>query len=146
MQLVTFALGGEEYGLDILKIQEVNRWSNVTAMPNVPHYIEGVINLRGRVIPVVNLRKMFGMPCERADDSRIMVVNACGTTVGLMVDNVSEVLRVPANTIEAPPELGNKGTNAYVTGIGKLENRLLLLLDIELLLSESIQSSIALIE
>lgn len=146
LQLVTFQLGDEEFGLDILKIQEVNRWSAVTAMPNAPHYIDGVINLRGRVIPVVNLRKMFGMPFENTEESRIMVVNACGTTVGLIVDNVSEVLRIPVNTVEAPPEMGVGKANAYVTGIGKLENRLLLLLDIELLLADSIQSSVALIE
>jgi purine-binding chemotaxis protein CheW len=146
LQLVTFRLGEEEYGLDILKIQEVNRWSAVTAMPNTPHYFDGVINLRGRVIPVVNLRKMFGMPFDHAEDCRIMVVNACGKTVGLIVDAVSEVLRIPANTIETPPDLGVRTSNAYVTGIGKLENRLLLLIDIELLLADSIQSTVALIE
>lgn len=145
LQLVTFQLGEEEYGLDILRIQEVNRWTAVTAMPNAPHYIDGIINLRGRVIPVINLRKMFGMPFERAEESRIMVVTACGATVGLIVDSVSEVLRIPASTIEPPPEMGIGAANAYVTGIGKLENRLLLLVDIEQLLADSIQSSGALI-
>lgn len=146
LQLVTFKLGEEEYGLEILRIQEVNRWSAVTAMPNAPHYIDGIINLRGRVIPVVNLRKLFGLPFEHPEQSRIMVVNACGTTIGLIVDNVSEVLRIPAATIETPPEMGVGGTNAYVTGIGKLENRLLLLIDIELLLADCVRPSVALLE
>lgn len=146
LQLVTFRLGEEEYGLDILRIQEVNRWSAVTAMPNAPHAVDGIINLRGRVIPVVNLRKLFGLPFDHAEESRIMVVNACGSTVGIIVDDVSEVLRIPASTIERPPEMGIGSANAYVTGVGKLDNRLLLLVDIELLLADLIPPAVALIE
>lgn len=146
LQLVTFRLGEEEYGLDILRIQEVNRWSAVTAMPNAPHAVDGIINLRGRVIPVVNLRKLFGLPFDHAEESRIMVVNACGSTVGIIVDDVSEVLRIPAGTIERPPEMGIGSANAYVTGVGKLDNRLLLLVDIELLLADLIPPAVALIE
>jgi purine-binding chemotaxis protein CheW len=146
LQLVTFRLGEEEYAIDILTIQEVNRWSSVTAMPNAPHAVDGIINLRGRVIPVINLRKRFGLPFESPEQSRIMVVNACGTTVGLIVDNVSEVLRIASSTIEPPPEMGVGAANSYVTGIGKLENRLLLLIDIELLLSDGIQSTVSLLE
>ncbi|MGD1075221.1 MAG: chemotaxis protein CheW [Thermodesulfovibrionales bacterium] len=134
LQLVTFKLGGEEYATDILKVQEINRMVNITAVPNTPGYVEGVINLRGKVIPVINLRKKFGLDTKAADaQSRIMVVDI-GTTVGLIVDSVSEVLRLPSDTVEPPPPMTGGDGAEFIRGVGKLEDRLLILLDIDKLL------------
>jgi purine-binding chemotaxis protein CheW len=134
LQLVTFKLGNEEYATDILKVQEINRMVNVTTVPNTPSYVEGVINLRGKVIPVIDLRKKFGLEAKAADaQSRIMVVDV-GKTVGLIVDSVSEVLRLPADTVEPPPAMAMNGGSEYIRGIGKLDDRLVILLDIDKLL------------
>lgn len=134
LQLVTFKLGDEEYAIDILKVQEVNRMVDITAVPNSIDYLEGVINLRGRVIPVINLRKKFGLSLKNLDtQSRIMVVDV-GTTVGLIVDSVSEVLRISPDTVEPPPSMAGGIDSDYIRGIGKLHDRLLILLDIDKLL------------
>lgn len=142
IQLVSFHLAGEEYALDILRVQEIIRMQDLTRVPNSPNFVEGVINLRGRVIPVVGLRKRFSLPPLAADKhTRIVVVEVSGNVVGLVVDSVSEVLRVAADTIEPPPRLG-KVEREYVNGVGKLENRLLLLLDVDYLLSDSEQNAV----
>lgn len=135
LQLVSFTLGKEEYAVDILRVQEINRMVDITSIPNAPFDIEGVINLRGKVIPVVNLRKKFGFDSKEMDShSRIMVVDV-GRTVGVVVDSVSEVLRLASDTIEPPPSFtANSGSSEYIWGVGKLEDRLLILLDIEKLL------------
>lgn len=135
LQLVTFKLGNEEYAVDILKVQEINRMVEITSIPNAPSYVEGVINLRGKVIPVINLRKKFGLDSKEMDSqSRIMVVDI-GSTVGLIVDSVSEVLRLSSDTIEPPPPMtAGNGSSEYIKGVGKLTDRLLILLDIEELL------------
>lgn len=139
LQLVTFKLGDEEYGIDILKVQEINRMTEITTMPKAPFSVEGVINLRGKVIPVVNLRKKFGLDIKEVDaQSRIIVVDI-GSTVGLIVDSVSEVLRISSDTIEPPPPITGGIGSEYIRGIGKLEDRLIILLDIDKLLSEGIQ-------
>jgi len=137
LQLVSFTLGKEEYAVDILRVQEINRMVEITSIPNAPFYIEGVINLRGKVIPVVNLRKKFGFDSKEMDShSRIMVVDV-GRTVGLVVDSVSEVLRLSSDTIEPPPSMtSNNGSSEYILGVGKLEDRLLILLDIEKFLGD----------
>lgn len=137
LQLVSFHLGGEEYGLDILKVQEIIRMQELTRVPNSARFVEGVINLRGKVIPVIGLRKRFGMEDIPHDkQTRIVVVEISGTVVGFEVDSVSEVLRIPADTVEPPPRLGTVDRE-YISGVGKLENRLLILLDVERLMSES---------
>lgn len=134
LQLVTFKLGEEEYAIDILKVQEVNRMVDITVVPNSINYLEGVINLRGRVIPVINLRKKFGLSTKNQDThSRIMVVDV-GMTVGLIVDSVSEVLRISPDTVEPPPPMTGGVESDYIKGIGKLQDRLLILLDIDKLL------------
>ncbi|MFN3480202.1 MAG: chemotaxis protein CheW [Thermodesulfovibrionales bacterium] len=139
LQLVTFKLGDEEYGIDILKVQEINRMTEITSMPKAPFSVEGVINLRGKVIPVVNLRKRFGLDLKEIDSqSRIIVVDI-GSTVGLIVDSVSEVLRISSDTIEPPPPITGGIGSEHILGIGKLEDRLIILLDIDKLLSEGIQ-------
>jgi purine-binding chemotaxis protein CheW len=139
LQLVSFNLGNEEYAVDILKVQEINRMVEITAIPNAPFDVEGVINLRGKVIPVINLRKKFGFDEKELDThSRIIVVDV-GTTVGLIVDSVSEVLRLSADTIEPPPRMTGNGSAEYILGIGKLQDRLLILLDIDSLLKDEVK-------
>ncbi len=137
LQLVSFHVGGEEFGLEILRVQEIIRIQALTRVPNSPGFVDGVINLRGKVIPVIGLRKRFGLE-ERAHDkqTRIVVTEVRGTVLGFIVDSVSEVLRIPADTVEPPPRLG-KVEREYVSGVGKLEDRLLILLDVDRLMSDS---------
>ncbi len=137
LQLVSFKIGNEEFGVDILKVQEINRMMQITKVPNAPEFVDGVINLRGRIIPIIDLRIRLGMVKREHDKStRIVVVELDGKTVGFIVDEVSEVLRIPMNITEPPPPMV-AGINAdYITAVGKLEDRLLILLDMEKVLSE----------
>jgi len=133
-QLVTFRLGDEEYGVDILKVHEIDRMMDITEVPNAPPSIEGVINLRGKVIPVINLRKKFNLPDREADGRTKIVVVDIGTSAGMIVDSVSEVLRISSDIIEPPPPMTTGVSSEYIRGVGKLKDRLLILLDIEKLL------------
>jgi len=131
LQLVTFKLENEEFGVDILKVQEINKMMNITKIPNAPYFIEGVINLRGKIIPVVDLRKKLGFESRPYDKStRIIVVELDGLVLGFIVDSVSEVLRVPGNTIEPPPSIVSGIDSEYIEGVGKLNDRLLILLEL----------------
>lgn len=136
LQLVSFNLGDEEYGVDILRVQEINRMVHITRVPKAPEFVEGVINLRGKVIPIVDLRKRFGL-CAKPHDknTRIIVVDIDGRTVGLIVDGVSEVLRFSMDTIEPPPPMVTGVDAEYIWGVGKLEDRLLILLDLSKVLA-----------
>ena len=132
LQLVSFNVGNEEFGVDILKVQEINRIMEITEVPNSPHYIEGVVNLRGRVIPVINLRAKLGMPSiEYDNNTRIIVVELNGSIVGFIVDKVSEVLRIPKSITEAPPEMALGINTDYITSVAKVDARLLILIDLE---------------
>jgi len=132
LQLVSFKIANEEFGVDILNVQEINKMVQITKVPNSPEFVEGVINLRGRVIPVVNLRVKMSMPNKEYDkDTRIIVVDLPGKTVGFLVDSVSEVLRIPQNIIEPPPSIVAGINSNYITAVGKLEDRLLILLDLD---------------
>lgn len=138
LQLVTFRLGNEEFSLDILRVQEIIRHMDLTRVPRTPDFVEGVINLRGRVIPVLDLRKRFGLPTEeRTNETRIIVVDVDNRTVGLKVDAVSEVLRLPSDTVEPPPSIVTGAESEYIKGVGKLDNRLIILLDVSKILSRS---------
>lgn len=135
LQLVGFRVGEEEFCLDILSVQEIIRLQQLTRVPNSPDAMDGVMNLRGKIIPVIALRKRFGLEQTPSDkNARIVVVEVRGTVLGLIVDSVSEVLRIPADTVEPPPQLG-PARQEYVSGVGKLDNRLLILLDVERLMS-----------
>ncbi len=135
-QLVTFRLGNEEFSLDILRVQEIIRHMELTRVPRTPDFVEGVINLRGRVIPVLDLRKRFGLPAdERTNETRIIVVDVDNRTVGLKVDAVSEVLRLPADTVEPPPAIVTGAESDYIRGVGKLDGRLIILLDVSKILT-----------
>ncbi|GAB6183486.1 chemotaxis protein CheW [Thermodesulfovibrio hydrogeniphilus] len=132
LQLVTFTLANEEYAVDILKVQEINRMKEITRVPNAPYYVEGVINLRGKVIPVVSLRKKFGLPEEEEKSSqRIMIMDIQGITIGLIVDSVNEVLRISTDIVEPPPPMTYSVSSEFIRGIAKLEDRLIILLDMD---------------
>ena len=137
LQLVTFRIGEEEFGVDILSVQEIIRLMQITMVPHAAAFIEGVINLRGKVIPVVNMRTRFNLPAVEHDgNTRIVVMEFNQKIVGFLVDGVSEVLRIPASTVEpAPPVVCGIGSE-YIRGVGRLQDRLLILLDLDTLLSD----------
>jgi len=138
LQLVSFVLGNEEFGVDILCVQEINRMLQITKVPNAPAYVDGIINLRGRVIPVIDLRQKLGLPRKEHDhNTRIIVVEVNNKTVGFIVDGVKEVLRIPVSITEAPPEIAAGINSEYIKSVGKLEDRLLILIDLEKTLSTS---------
>jgi purine-binding chemotaxis protein CheW len=135
-ELVAFRIGNEDYAVDIQHVQEINRFSTLISLPQAPEFIEGILNLRGRVIPVVSLRKRFGLPDKAQDgDTRILVTEISGRIVGFMVDSVSEVLRLPVDSICPTPQLVSNGHAEYLSGVGKAGDRLWVLLDLERLLS-----------
>lgn len=137
LQLVSFCLGDEEYGIEITKIQEIILMGEITRVPQTPAYVKGLINLRSHVIPILDLRLRFGLPeIDITDETRIMVVNAVGKTIGLIVDAVSEVLRVSEEQIAPPPPTVAGLGREYLTGLVQLDQRLLILLDIDRLLSQ----------
>ena len=143
LQLVSFNIGSEEFGVDILKVQEINRMVEITRVPQAPHYVEGVINLRGKVIPIVDLRKRFNLEVKEYDkNTRIVVVDISGNIMGMVVDSVSEVLRLPSNTIEPPPEIVASINSEYIKGVAKLEDRLLIFLDLSKVIDVSEMSGI----
>lgn len=136
LQLVSFKLGEEEFGVDILAVQEIIRMIEITRVPNSPHFVEGVINLRGKVLPVVNLRKRLGLPVtEYSKSTRIIVIELDKKTVEFIVDSVSEVLRIPTAVTEPPPQMVGRVDSEYITAVGKLDDRLVILLDLNRVLS-----------
>lgn len=136
LQLVTFSIGEEEFGVNILKVKEINRTMEITKVPRAPVFVEGVINLRGNVIPIIDLRRRFGlMPKPEDKDTRIIVIELSGIIVGFVVDAVSEVLRIPAGTVEPPPPVVAGVESDYISGVGKLKDRLLIMLDLDKILS-----------
>ncbi|EPR42331.1 CheW protein [Desulfovibrio sp. X2] len=136
LQLVTFSIGDEEFGVDILKVQEIIRTMEITKVPKAPEFVEGVINLRGKVIPIIDLRKRFGMETRAHDkNTRIIVIEINNMIVGFVVDSVSEVLRISADTVEPPPPVVAGVESEYIKGVGKLADRLLIMLDLDRLLS-----------
>ena len=138
LQLVRFKIGDEELGVNILNVKEINRMSQITKVPNTSDFIEGVINLRGRIISVIDLRVKLGMiRKEHGKNTRIIVVDIKGQTLGFIVDEVNEVLRIPQEITEAPPDMVGGVNCDYITAIGKLEDRLLILLDLEKILFTS---------
>ena len=138
LQLVTFSTGDEEFGVDILRVQEIIRMMDITKVPNSPEFVEGVINLRGKVIPIIDLRRRFGLQSKAHDKhTRIIVIEINTMIVGFVVDSVSEVLRIPTSTVEPPPPVVAGLESEYISGVGKLEDRLLILLDLDRLLSRA---------
>lgn len=135
-QLVVFQLGAELYGVEIARVHEIIRLQSVTKVPRAPSFVEGVINLRGKVIPVVDLRRRFGLPtAEHTRASRIVVVEIGDQVVGIVVDGVSEVLRVNTATVEPPSPVVAGIDSEYLHGIAKLADRLVILLDLDRILA-----------
>jgi purine-binding chemotaxis protein CheW len=143
LQIVSFRVGDEEFGLDILRVQEIIRHQHLTRVPNWPDFVDGVINLRGKVIPVVALRKRFGIDHQPGDgQTRIVVLEVQNTILGFIVDSVPEVLRIPANAVVPPPRFGEV-EREYVSGVAKLDDRLLILLDVDRILgTEAAESAL----
>jgi purine-binding chemotaxis protein CheW len=138
---LTFHLGNQDYGIDIgidIKyVTEIKEIQTLTEVPDMPSFIIGIINLRGKVIPVMDVRRRFHLPTREYDERTcIIVVNLNDTVIGLVVDKVNEVLNIPFNQIEPPPEGGNGGGRRYIQGIGKVGNEVKILLAIRNLLSE----------
>jgi purine-binding chemotaxis protein CheW len=135
LQVVGFRIGNEMYGVRIGAVREIVRVPEITAVPSAPDLIEGVINLRGKIIPVMDLRKRFGQTEISHDKkNRILVVELDNKLIGLIVNAASEVLKIPPSEIEAPGTVFAEGESSYVTGVGKLKGRLIILLDITKLL------------
>jgi len=143
-QIVSFRLANEEYGVDIMRAQEIIMPGQITRVPEVPDYICGLINLRGHVIPIVDLRKRFGLPEKDNDEhTRIIVVNVASRTIGMVVDAVTEVLRIGTDQIEPPPSSISGIDQDYVCGLIKLEDRLLILLNIEKIVPSEKEADLA---
>jgi len=131
LQIVGFRIGRETFGLPISIVREIVRVPEITSVPNAPDYIEGVINLRGRIIPIVDLRKRFGEKSFEPDKrNRVVVVEIEARTIGLIVNSASEVLRLSPADIEEPHNVFKEGELNYITGLGKLKGRLVILLDL----------------
>ena len=136
-QVVGFRIGNETYGVRIGSVREIVRVPEITSVPNAPDAIEGVINLRGKIIPVMDLRKRFGIEAVQPDKkNRILVVELENKLLGLIVSSASEVLKIPPSEIAAPSTVFAEGESSYVTGVGKLKGRLIILLDIARLLHQ----------
>jgi purine-binding chemotaxis protein CheW len=133
IQLVSFKIGNEEHGIDVLKVREIIRMSNITRVPNTPHYIEGVINLRGKVIPIISLRTKFSLPeAENDSRTRIIVMDMDNELMGFVVDSVAEVIRIAVNEIQPPPPIVTGGIDQEcLSGVIHHAERLLVLLDLE---------------
>jgi purine-binding chemotaxis protein CheW len=148
-QFLTFVLGGEEYGVTILQVQGIQGWDRVTPIPNTPEYILGVINLRGAIVPIVDLRRRFGMPAAEFGPTTVVIVvrvtqdNRGERTLGLVVDAVSEVCSVGENDRKPAPDFGSGIKTDFVKGLATVENRMVILLDIDRLVSEGLLGSMS---
>jgi len=137
-EYLTFRLGAEEYGIDILKVQEIRSYESPTRIANAPHFMKGVVNLRGVIVPIVDLRLKLG--CETAEYNSftvVIVLNVRGRVVGAVVDSVSDVLELSHETIKPAPELNSSVDTNFITGIGSVSDRMLILMDIEALMSSA---------
>ena len=138
-QLVTFSLGAEEFGVNILLVQEIIRIPPITRVPNTPSYLDGVINLRGNIIPVVSLRTRFGMPqVEESDLSRIIVFQVQHKVLGIRVDAVTEVMRLDEESLEPPPSISLGSLESrFIRGVGKIGERLIVLLELDQIMGDN---------
>jgi purine-binding chemotaxis protein CheW len=138
-QLVSFSILKEEYGVEVLKVREIIRMTAITHMPNTPPYVEGIINLRGKVIPIMSMRKRFGLAeTENDSQTRIMVIDIGGDLTGFIVDSVAEVLRISGSEIQPPPSMASGGIEQeFIVGVVNRADRLLILLDPDKMLSQT---------
>jgi purine-binding chemotaxis protein CheW len=135
-EVLVFVLGREEYGVDILKVQEIRGYEKVTPIPAAPEYLKGVVNLRGIIVPVIDLRVKFGMPDPRYDAFTVVVIlRLARRVIGIVVDGVSDVMALRAQDVKPAPQLGSVVESSFIEGLGTEGDRMVLLLDIEKLLS-----------
>jgi len=135
-EVLTFRLGAEEYGIDILKVQEIRSWERPTAIANTPAFIKGVIDLRGAIVPIVDLRQKFGLGAPSYDASTVVIIlNVARRVIGIVVDAVSDVLTLAAAQVRPAPQLGSSLDTGFITGLGAVGERMLILADIDRLLT-----------
>jgi len=144
-QYLTFVCAGEEYGIDILRVQEIKGWEGATHVPHTPSYILGVMNLRGLIVPVIDLRSRFNLEQRPFNASTVVIVvrvkcSLAEKTVGIVVDAVSEVYTFPAEAIMPPPEVGEKIDGTCVSGLASVDDKMVMLLDIDTLVAASIEN------
>lgn len=146
-QYVVFKLGKEEYGIDIMNVREIVQHQESVKVPNAPRFIEGIINFRGKVIPIVCLKKRFGMEDKAVDtNTRIIVINLNDRQVGFLVDEASQTIRLDDSNIDPTPDIVAGVERRYITGVGKLDNRLIILIDLEKVLTEEEKEKIDMLE
>lgn len=144
---LTFVLGDEQYGIEILIVREIIVVVDITSIPNVPNFVKGVVNLRGNIIPVIDLRLKFGMPEKDYDkETCIIVVNLHGRLTGIVVDTVSEVLGIQENEIDDPPSFGSSVETDLIIGMGKVKEKVIVLVNLENIISHEARETLALIE
>jgi len=136
LQLVTFKLAGQKYAVDIRKVQEINVMKEITRIPNAEPYIEGAVNLRGKVVPVLNLEKKFGFPDANVNGlAKIVIMDVNGVVIGVLVDSASDVLRINRDMIDPPPSISSNVNTGYISGIAKLDDGLVIMLDMDKLIN-----------
>ena len=137
IQLVTFRLKDESYGINVMQVQEVLRVAEIAPVPGAPHYVLGIINLRGNVVTVIDTRVRFGLPSAEINDlSRIIVIESEAQVVGILVDSVAEVVDLNASEIDSAPNVGNEESSRYIQGVASRNSNLLIVVDLNKLLSE----------
>ena len=144
-QFISFMLADEEYGVEVLKVREIIRMTSITKIPNAPQHVEGIINLRSRVIPVISIRRRFNLPeHDSGSQSRIIIMDVCGSLVGFIVDGVSEVIRIRSSEIQPPPSLAlSDGVGQeFITGVYGHADRLLIIIDINRMFSNDEQEDL----
>src|SRR5262249_17355112 len=136
VQLAAFRIGNEEFAIDIMRIKQIIHPLRITRVPKAPRFVEGVVEQRGAILPIVDLRKRFDAPAELGQSSKYIIVSLEGRLVGLVVDSVSQVLRVPRGALLPPPELGfGMGTSPFFSGVYHLGNRIIMILDLDQILT-----------
>ncbi|HHY70773.1 MAG TPA: chemotaxis protein CheW [Thermoanaerobacterales bacterium] len=143
-QFVEFKIGEEEYGIDILQVKTIERMMPITRVPKAPKFVEGVINLRGEIVPVIDLKKRFDLPSgETTDNTRIIIVSVDDITMGMIVDSATEVVQLAQDAIEPAPPITGSIDSDYLDGVGKIDGRLLILLNVAQLLKPQEISQLA---
>lgn len=146
-EVLSFKLGSEEYGIDILKVQEIRGYESVTAIANSPSYLKGVINLRGIIVPIVDMRIKFNLSDPSYDQFTVVIILMIGDhTIGMVVDSVSDVVLLTADQIKPAPEMGANLSGEYLKGLGTLDERMLILIDIDKLMSSEDMGFIPMLE
>ena len=143
-QFISFSIGEEEYGLELLRVKEVIRIREITWLPKAPSFVKGIINLRGDVIPIIDLRDKFGLEAKEATAmTRVIVVEVEGRMIGMVVDSASQVVRIPADQIDPPPPMLGGFSQEFITGVGKLDDKLIILLNTDAILTMEEMSALS---